>query len=169
MVETRKKELGRSESSFVETIPLSSGQYTITVASGDSKETAENVTLGPWKFEGPAADEAKPITDSGVGKSEKGNLSASVTRVNGKNAELKVNISNSLTGFKVRVVDAKGKEVENRSFPNLERNVNDWSLSIKAGEGDNKVTVLSLDEKERRTGSFRDRGEATGCPQPARR
>jgi len=61
---------------------------------------------------------------------------------------LKVNISNSLTGFKVRVVDGKGKEVENRSFPNLERNVNDWSLNIKAGEGENKVTVSSLDEME---------------------
>ena len=45
------------------------------------------------------------------------------------------------------MVDAKEKG-ENRSFPNLERNVNEWSLSVKAGEGDNKVTVLSLDEKE---------------------
>jgi hypothetical protein len=58
-----------------------------------------------------------------------------------------VHISKNLKGFKVKVVDAKEQEVESRSFSDLPRDVDDWSLRLKAANG-NKVTVSAMDESE---------------------
>jgi len=149
-VVTKKKELRRGETSFVETLPLKTGQYVITVQSDDQQETAESVTLGPWTFKAPAAaDDELPASfkPNDFETSEKGNLAAAVTRVDGT-ANLKVHISDVLNGFKVKVLDAKEKEVDSRSFSDLPRHVNDWSLRLKTAEGENTIKVSAIDDSE---------------------
>jgi len=150
VVITRKKQLDRGDTSFNETISLKSGKFTITVASEDGKETAENVTLGPWSFKGsPVAYEELPKTfaPNDFEKSDKGNLAAAVTRIDGV-VNLKVHISDDLKGFKVKVLDAKEKEVDSRSFADLPRHVNDWSLRLKTAEGENVIKVSAVDDSE---------------------
>ena len=80
--------------------------------------------------------------------STKGNLAAAVIRVDGT-TNLKIHITDKLTGFKVKVVDKNGQDVEPpREFRDVIRGVNDWSLRLKAAAGINKVTVSSIDDSE---------------------
>lgn len=149
----RTKKLDREETSFVETIPLKTGEYKIKVKSNHKKEAAEAVELGPWTIENPPAEPPEAFSANDFKASEEGHLSAAVTRVNGQ-GHLKVHIQD-LGGFKVKVValndtdkDDDDKEVDRRTFSNLDATIHDWSLSVKVGEGENKVVVSSLDEKE---------------------
>jgi len=91
-----------------------------------------------------AAEEPKP---NDFKMSDKGNISAAITHEKGT-PNLKVHISKKLRGFKVKVVDAKEQEVESRSFPDLARDVDDWSLGLKKAKEGNKVTVSAMDESE---------------------
>lgn len=150
----RTKELRRGQTSFVETLPLPGGKYSITVASEDQNETDERVTLGPWTFTGPQkAEEELPeaFRPNDSKTSEKGNLAAAVTRVDGT-VNATIHASEKLKGFKIKVVnkdkDDKDVEVDSRSFPDLPRGVEDWSLRLKAGEGENTVTISSMDDSE---------------------
>ena len=92
----------------------------------------------------PAAEEPKP---NDFKMSDKGNISAAITHEKGT-PNLKVHISKKLRGFKVKVVDANEQEVESRSFPDLARDVDDWSLGLKKAKEGNKVTVSAMDESE---------------------
>jgi len=92
----------------------------------------------------PAAEEPKP---NDFKMSDEGNISAAVTQEKGT-PNLKVHISKKLRGFKVKVEDAKEQEVESRSFPDLARDVDDWSLALKKAKEGNKVTVSAMDESE---------------------
>jgi hypothetical protein len=92
----------------------------------------------------PAAEDPKP---NDFKMSDKGNISAAITHEKGT-PNLKVHISKKLRGFKVKVVDANEQEVESRSFPDLARDVDDWSLGLKKAKEGNKVTVSAMDESE---------------------
>ena len=147
-VETRKKELEESDPSFVEVIPLPDGKYTAVVASAARKEKDENVTLGPWTIAAappPPPEAPKEFSPNDFKESKEGHLSAAVTRINGQ-SNVKVHIE-GLGGFKVKVINAKGEEVETQTYSNPD-GVENWDLFVKAIEGDHKIKVSSLNEKE---------------------
>jgi hypothetical protein len=148
VVATRKKELEEAEPSFVETIPLTDGKYTAIVASAGRKEKDETITLGPWTIAAappPPPEPPAEFSPNDFQKSKEGHLSAAVTRIDGQ-SNLKVHVE-GLAGFKVKVFNAKGEEVESRTYSNPDDNKN-WDLVVKAAEGDHKITVSSLNEKE---------------------
>ena len=149
VVATREKTLDdQSEPSFVETIPLPDGKYTAVVASGGRREKDETITLGPWTIAAappPPPEMPAEFEPNDFQKSKAGHLSAAVTRINGV-SNLKVHIE-GLAGFKVKVFNAKGDEVESRTYSNPDDTKN-WDLVVKAADGDHKITVSSLNEKE---------------------
>jgi hypothetical protein len=150
VVSTKTRTLGRGEISFVEIMPLKGGQYLVTIASEDSKEKAETVTIGPWEVKGSETVAVQPpsaFAPNDFRVSDKGNISAGITRVNGE-AHLTVHISDAVSGFKVRVLDGEGTEMESRTFSDLARGVNDWSLNVRAGKGENTVRIAALDDSE---------------------
>jgi hypothetical protein len=78
-----------------------------------------------------------------VKPSNSNKVSAAATRING-NIDLKVHLSNDVSGFRVIAKDKSNNEIFNRSYRELRRGVNDWSVLIIGGEGENTVTVTAI-------------------------
>jgi hypothetical protein len=117
-------------------------------AAGVAKNLTTEAKPNEAKANEAKANEAKAseVKQSEFKTSDKGNITAGIERVKDV-ANLKVHISKNLKGFKMKVVDAKDQEVESRSFTDLPRDIDDWSIRLKAAEG-NKVTVSAMDESE---------------------
>lgn len=155
----RQVELKRGENSFQETLRLAKGKNIVTVSSTDGAETAEVVTLPAWEVtgtqtreqagdDGPGHERVPAFTPNSTGTSREGNITAEATRVNGS-VQLKVHLTEAVSGFSVESLDSSDRRVESKSFPNLQRGYNDWSVALRAAEGVNKVIVTALNLGDR--------------------
>jgi hypothetical protein len=148
VVATKEKKLKESEPSFAETFPLTDGKYTAVVASAARQENKETITLGPFTIVAappPPAEMPVEFAPNDFKQSKQGHLSAAVTRINGL-SNLKVHLDGH-SGFKVKVLNAKGEEVESRTYSNP-NDANNWDLVVKAADENHKIIVSSLNEKE---------------------
>ncbi|HEX8852449.1 MAG TPA: hypothetical protein VF754_03130, partial [Pyrinomonadaceae bacterium] len=62
--------------------------------------------------------------------------------------EIKIKVDPSISGYTVIVRDKKGRDVYSRTFRNLMRGVNDYTAIVELAEGDNTVTVSSIEGTE---------------------
>ncbi len=134
----------RGNASCVEEVTLRPGMNQITVSSKDPTETTESVSLPPIKAQAsdipPAAFRANDFK-----LSQGGHISASLTRVD-SSAILKFQISDQVTDLNVQFLDptvTPQKEFSSRRFPDLQRGISDWSVTLPFPAGTKVVKITA--------------------------
>jgi hypothetical protein len=141
VVSTTEKVLHRrGNANFYEEMSLVAGSNQITVRSKAAGEGAESVVMTPWNAVAPTPKPPDSFKPNDFEVSPGGNVSASLTRINGS-VNLKFSITDKVDSLEAVFLDTNNKELFSRRYPDLRSG--DWSVNLSLPPGSDKITVTA--------------------------